>query len=99
MLALAGRNVLLPSVLELQEIFVAYGHRSGAGNQWVLRNLSLSIGAGEIVAVLGRSGTGKTTLLNVISGIVSPTKGSMLLSPAAGEGPPFACVFQEDRLA
>jgi NitT/TauT family transport system ATP-binding protein len=99
MLALTERNVSPSAILEVQDIFVAYGGQSNAGGRWALQNLSLSINAGEIVAVLGRSGAGKTTLLNVVSGLIVPSKGSMRF-PAAGEGtgPKFACVFQEDRL-
>ena len=45
----------------------------------VLRNLSLDVFCGEFVAVCGASGTGKTTLLNLISGIDKPTSGSLVV--------------------
>ena len=41
-------------------------------------NLSLSIDKGEFVSIVGHSGTGKTTLLSIIGGIVKPTQGSLL---------------------
>jgi len=87
------------AALEVRNIFVAYKGDEQSSREWVLQNLSMSVHAGEIVAVLGKSGAGKTTLLNVISGLVPPSKGSMLF-PLASEGnsPKFACVFQEDRL-
>ncbi|OCS83027.1 ABC transporter ATP-binding protein [Caryophanon tenue] len=45
----------------------------------VLSNISLSIEHGEIVAFLGKSGCGKTTLLNMIGGFEAPTAGRILL--------------------
>jgi ATP-binding cassette subfamily B protein RaxB len=44
----------------------------------VLRKVSLTIGAGESVAVTGPSGCGKTTLVKLMLGILPPTKGSIL---------------------
>ena len=59
----------------------------------VLRNVSLLFPAGEICCVRGRSGIGKTTLLRIIAGLLSPDEGTV-------EGVPdkIAFVFQEDRL-
>ncbi len=42
-------------------------------------NVSLSINKGEFVSIVGHSGTGKTTLLSVIGGIVKPTSGKLLV--------------------
>ena len=42
-----------------------------------LRGVDLSIGAGEMVAVVGASGSGKTTILNMITGIDRPTAGAV----------------------
>src|SRR5215218_3121137 len=49
---------------------------------------SFELGNGEQVALVGGSGTGKTTLLHLIAGIVKPDSGRILYSsgPAAGEG-------------
>lgn len=43
----------------------------------VLQDLNLDLGAGELIALLGRNGAGKSSLLKVISGIVEPTSGSI----------------------
>ncbi len=57
----------------------------------ILENLSLQIDAGEVVAVLGPNGMGKTTLLRLIAGILTPAKGEVHVhgilrrSSAAGE--------------
>lgn len=42
-----------------------------------LRNISLDVTEGEIVCIVGKSGCGKTTLLNIMAGIIEPTSGSV----------------------
>jgi phospholipid/cholesterol/gamma-HCH transport system ATP-binding protein len=49
------------------------------GNHTVLNGLSLSVGRGETVAVLGRSGTGKSVLLRLIIGLDKPDSGSICI--------------------
>lgn len=44
-----------------------------------LENLDLEVGRGEFLALMGPSGSGKTTLLNLISGIDTPTSGSLVI--------------------
>src|SRR5208337_1718071 len=53
---------------------------AGYGDLQVLHDISLSIGAGEAVAILGANGAGKSTLLRAISGIVRPTAGTIRFS-------------------
>lgn len=60
-------------VLELRDVDVLYGRVQA------LRNVSLTVGDGEIVALIGSNGAGKTTTLRTISGLVRPSKGSVLL--------------------
>ena len=52
---------------------------AGYGNQRVLHGVSLSLGDGQLVSVLGPNGHGKTTLLRCISGIVHPATGHIRL--------------------
>ena len=47
-------------------------------DRWVLRDLALTVGAGERVALLGPSGCGKTTLLNLLGGLDRPDEGEVL---------------------
>ncbi|WP_324292752.1 ATP-binding cassette domain-containing protein [uncultured Cohaesibacter sp.] len=52
--------------------------QTGDTRNRVLHNLSLSIAEHEIVALVGRSGCGKTTLLHCLAGLVSPESGTIL---------------------
>jgi branched-chain amino acid transport system ATP-binding protein len=56
-------------VLELSDLEVSYG------GVLALRGLSLTVGEGEIVALLGNNGAGKTTTLSAVSGLVRPGSG------------------------
>jgi sulfonate transport system ATP-binding protein len=71
---------------------VARGVSRSFDGRDVLRNLDLSIGRHEFVALLGRSGTGKSTLLRILGGL-DPDYGGESLVPARR-----AVVFQESRL-
>jgi branched-chain amino acid transport system ATP-binding protein len=67
-------------VLELESLTAGYEDAA------VLRDLSLTVGAGEVVALLGANGAGKTTTLRAISGIVHPMQGSIVLDGQDLEG-------------
>ena len=54
-------------------------YREGQRKREALRSISLTVGHGEIVALLGRSGSGKSTLLNLIGGIDLPTAGDVTI--------------------
>src|ERR1041385_3291009 len=51
--------------------------RAGYGGSEVLHSVSVHVDEGEVVALLGPNGHGKTTLLRAISGLVTPTGGSV----------------------
>ena len=63
-------------MLTIREVSKSYG---GARPREVLRNVSLEVRRGEYVAIVGESGVGKSTLLNLIAGLDSPDGGSILL--------------------
>ncbi|MEO8361329.1 MAG: ABC transporter ATP-binding protein [Vicinamibacteria bacterium] len=65
------------TVLEARDISKAYQGPSGAVA--VLRGVNLSIARGEVVALLGASGVGKSTLLNVLGSLDTPDSGEALL--------------------
>jgi branched-chain amino acid transport system ATP-binding protein len=54
--------------------------RAGYGDAVVLPDLSLALGEGEVLALLGRNGTGKTTLINSIIGVTRRFGGSLALA-------------------
>lgn len=56
-------------IIRFEAVSKAYGERL------VVDNLNLSIGKGEFVTVIGGSGSGKTTMLKLINGLLSPTSG------------------------
>jgi phospholipid/cholesterol/gamma-HCH transport system ATP-binding protein len=58
-------------MIEVSELTKSFGDKQ------VLKNISFSVNQGEIVAVMGSSGGGKTTLLRCISGLIQPTSGSV----------------------
>ncbi|TDA64515.1 MAG: ATP-binding cassette domain-containing protein [Clostridia bacterium] len=57
-----------------------YFNRNTINEMVALRNLSLEIGPGEAVMVVGSNGAGKSTLLNVIAGVFPPDQGSITLA-------------------
>ena len=61
-------------------------HRTEWQEFWALRNVSLSIAAGESVGLIGRNGSGKSTFLKLIAGIHGPTEGRVLMRRGARVG-------------
>ena len=63
----------------MSEVLRIEGLTAGYDQAAVIRDLDLTVDAGEVVALLGANGAGKTTTLRVISGIVKPSAGRVLL--------------------
>ena len=79
--------MLTSALLEVKGLHAGYGETE------VLRGIDLSVEAGEIVAVLGSNGVGKSTLNRTLSGIVRPRAGSIVFDGAAiGQEKPPAIV-------
>lgn len=59
------------TLLKVEKLFKQYG------SQVVLENVNFEIRSGEIVGLVGRNGCGKTTLMKLILGLASPTRGNI----------------------
>jgi putative ABC transport system ATP-binding protein len=92
-----------PALLSFEHVSRSFD----GGRVTALRDVSLAIGAGERVALTGRSGSGKTCLLNIAGGIDTPTSGRVLWQGrpvsarrdwSALRGQAIGIVFQEFNL-
>ncbi len=70
------------SLLEVRDLAVSHGEIE------VLHDLSLTVGEGEIVTVIGPNGSGKTTLLRTLAGVLRPRRGTITLAGRALGGEP-----------
>jgi nitrate/nitrite transport system ATP-binding protein len=86
------------SILKLDNVSQSYG--TGLHATHVLKNIDLEVQEGEFLVLLGFSGTGKTTLINLIAGLEMPTKGSVTFkgAPVTGPGPERGVIFQSYSL-
>jgi branched-chain amino acid transport system ATP-binding protein len=62
------------------------GVEAGYGKVQILNGINLKVKGGQMVALLGGNGTGKSTLLKAISGLISPSKGSIIFDGERIEG-------------
>ncbi len=63
----------LDASLELRDVSFRYGERE----PWILRHVTLTVPAGQSVAITGPSGSGKTTLLKLLLGLLEPVEGEV----------------------
>lgn len=70
------------------------------GDERVIKDISINLGQGETVAILGVSGCGKTTLFNIIAGLLEPDSGEILLgnSSIKGKAGNVSYMLQKDLL-
>ena len=84
--------------LQIENVGMTFEKR-GASFE-ALRDISLNVKRGEFVTLIGHSGCGKTTLLNLVVGLLMPTAGHLLLGnkQIGGPGPERGVVFQNHSL-
>ena len=85
---------------QLELCGVSKSYRSRSEQTMVLDDVNLSIEAGEFVAIVGYSGTGKTTLMSILAGLRKPDAGRAMMEgePISGPHPQRGLVFQNYSL-
>ncbi len=76
-----------PPAVELRDVSLVFGGDTEGSRVLALDSVSLTIPAGQFVAVVGPSGCGKTTILNMLAGLLRPTVGSVLRHGRPVSGP------------
>lgn len=84
--------------LELSQVGISFP--TPKGPFVALQNVNLSIAKGEIISLIGHSGCGKSTVLNIIAGLLKATEGGVILNhkEVNEPGPERAVVFQHHSL-
>jgi len=79
---------------------LSYTYLTRTGETLALKGLDLSVRDGEFCSLVGPSGCGKSTLLGIISGLLRPTEGRLLLdgAPLSGASPRVGILLQKDHL-
>jgi len=90
--------------IRLHEVSKVFPRADGRGDLLAVDRLSFAIASGEIVAVLGKTGCGKSTMFNLVAGLIAPSSGTV---EVIGHDPfrefeffrgKIGIIFQNDRL-
>ncbi len=90
----------LAPLIELRHVSKSYVGAEGGSPMTVLDDISLEVREGEMLALLGQSGSGKSTILRMMAGLTEPTQGAVLShgAPLAGVNGGISIVFQSFAL-
>ena len=85
-------------ILELNGVSKSFGRAHERAT--ILHDVNLTVNEGDFVSIIGYSGTGKSTLINLIAGLLKPNEGTALMdgNPINGPGPERGIVFQNYSL-
>ena len=99
-----GVTLMSDPLIRFRDVTKEFARPDGAGTFTAVDRLSFTIEKGEIVAVLGKTGCGKSTMFNLLAGLIEPTSGKVEVT---GHDPfrefnffrgKIGIVFQNDRL-
>ena len=71
---MAEKNAAAANAVEYRNVCKRYGEKT------VLEHFDLAVGAGEFLTIVGTSGSGKTTVLKMVNGLIEPTAGQVLVN-------------------
>lgn len=85
------------AILEVRQVSHAF---SDAPEVQILKDINFSVNAGEIVSIIGPSGGGKSTIFNIVAGLLEPTQGSVYLNgkEITGQSGNVSYMLQKDLL-
>lgn len=91
-------KIVQEKYVQLENVNMSFVTKKGTFE--ALRGINLNIRQGEFISIIGHSGCGKSTVLNLIAGLLEPTDGLLLSAgrEIAGPGPDRAVVFQNHSL-
>ena len=69
----------LPDPIRTGFVFEDVGYRYAGSDRWAVRHLDLELKAGEVLALVGENGAGKTTIVKLLARLYDPTEGRVLL--------------------
>lgn len=93
-----SQSISIPNSIEIKDVTVSFKTKKGVYT--AIKEISLDVKKGEIISLIGHSGCGKSTLMNTISGMVTPTTGTVIANDnlVKGPGPDRGIVFQNYSL-
>ncbi|ABE48596.1 ABC transporter ATP-binding protein [Methylobacillus flagellatus] len=91
-------KIIQERYVQLENIDMTFFTKKGTFE--ALKDVNISIREGEFISIIGHSGCGKSTVLNLIGGLLRPTQGNLFCAgrEIAGPGPDRAIVFQNHSL-